>query len=753
MRKSKRLLSLSLYKEGLRQLLPVGLLFGILGVGLSSAQIVAGITGHGGAKLVLRDLTPSALTMFFFVAALAFISVLYLFNFLNKRGSVDFYHALPASRLTLYLSFAASILTWVWGVGIAALSLIVAVALIGGVPLTLGMVLMSYGLLLSASLFVVGAALVAVSITGTWFSSAVVTGLIVFTPYLVMKSFMQAVLSRVPGIPIEFADTIGGVSLHNTFFLLLVQRSVGVSHYAAASFIASIVVTFIWSFILVAAGAWLFRRRKSEMAGGSAPSKSFQLAYRVALSIFVVTFIMSTFITLGTQAISFDGLAASASLSSSLSALVVPLVVSLLVFLAFELITTRKPSRLLRALPSFGLVLAFIAAFFGAVALYTAYEKRAIPAATSQITSVRIMSSNYTFNSGAPRGYDTLFLGGIAPQANSYNQLLTQNITVKNPAVLRATANKLQELFRVQDSNDNTTTMLIEVRTRAGRTLYRVITVTLDTHSDAFWRAMVDTPEVKEALLALPKPDVQTTFESSAFMLSSSSGLPKPLQTSYDEQQRAFRKLYDIFYNEYQKLSPEEQYQFTNALVGAGSSAASKETTTIADFTRGGDIQIDGKLGNRPYENFYAFTSPEASTYQWKLTGRSVAGILDESPSCVHIDGIDLYTPAALRGMQWGASGSAVAAPFWSVESQWFVFSGQQDDTASSAVQTISNAKMQQAAAIIHPALLRDFDLNAPVYAQVFVGVYDTKGSLHTHAPLIVPLTAQEAAALRGLTK
>lgn len=41
------------------------------------------------------------------------VMMLYLFSFLNKRNSSDFYHSLPNTRLSLFFSFFAAVMTWV----------------------------------------------------------------------------------------------------------------------------------------------------------------------------------------------------------------------------------------------------------------------------------------------------------------------------------------------------------------------------------------------------------------------------------------------------------------------------------------------------------------------------------------------------------------------------------------------------------------------------------------------------------------
>jgi len=750
MKSSKRLLSPSLYKEGLRQLLPAGLLFGLLSIGLSLAQVIfiaIDDANYGGLKLALSDLTGPALVILVVAVAFAFIAVFYLFNFLNKRGSADFYHALPASRPTLYFSFSAAILTWVWGAGLLALLLIVTAALISGISLTFALIVTSFGLFLSTTLFALGASLLAISITGTLFSNLVVTVLIVSVPYFITSCFVNGVAALVPSIPVEFIGMIGNVSLHNTFFMLAEPLlSGGSASGPAAAVPASIIATLVWSVALMGAGAWFFRRRKSEMAGTSASSKGFRLVYRVTLAVLVTVIGIRTFIGASTNDTKGLTVALSSVPARFLQPMATTILIALVAFLVLEFVMTRRWLRLLSVLPSFALVLAFVAVLFGAIFLYSAYENRFAPVA-SQIASVRLLSSNYGDEQATASLTPSLFFPD--DQQISYNQLRLQQLTIKDPTLLRATADKLREPLNADtlyDSSHGAVPMLIEVRTKTGRVSHRLISVRTGAQSDSFNQALLDAPEVAHALLALPRPNAQTQFDGNMFPMSTAMG---PAFVSFGEQQRANRKLFDIFSAEYQNLSPEKQGQIQS---GVTQLVTSTETTTIADFTRGGFIQVSGMLNMRGFTNTYTFITPKASEYQWQQNCLDLRRALDAPGSKVHVDAVSLYMPPGLRnalamdGTSDGTSdGVTMIGSFWAVKSQRHI-----DEFSA---PKISEAAMQRATAIIQPALSRRFMLDAPYYAQISYAYYPAADEANNQATLTVSLTAQEAAALQALTK
>ncbi|MCL2332709.1 MAG: hypothetical protein FWC54_04390 [Actinomycetia bacterium] len=771
MKNPTHLLSLKLYKEGLRQLRFKGLLGGGLILAIPLVALVMTITVAQGKQAPLAQSASDATTtasfwLFAAIVAVFLLSLLFtysLFSFLNKRDGSDFYHALSAPRQTLYLSFSAAVLTWTWGIGLAAIALTVAGRLITGAPLAPATVLLSVGLFLSASLFVVAVALLALSITGTLFSNLSVSILVMLTPYLVARYFTQAVVKLVPNIPDGFVGLAGGASLHNTFFLLLEQlllpdRSV----HGLTSVLASIVATFVWALVLIGAGAWFFKCRASESAGTGVPAKGLRLVYWVVLGICVVFLALN--VPVGAHnseiVVSADGSLSlvrgslsGVSIAPLLRSLVVPFALALVVVLIFELFTARRLRRLLLALPSFGLVLAFTAAFFGLVFLYSSYEGRFAPAA-DQIASVRLLSS-----------MDGAGLAGLMPEnmfsplnQGSYNQLLLQRVTIKDPALLQATADKLREPFVGGSITDTSAQMLVEIHTKSGRSAYRLIDVRLGLKPDEFNRALYDVPEVMDALLALPKPDASLQVSSNMFVLStnfltSSGGTP--------EQKRASHELYALFYADYQALNPAQQYQVLYGPNTKDQLKTSSETTIVADFTQGGSIQVEGVFAAHSYCNYYTVLTPKASEFYWKMTCSDLLENLDQKSPQVRLCQISLYAPQNLRNSLSAAEGASEdTAQGSSSDSFWLLMSkkyASMSEPGGSGVNLISETEMQKTVTpIIRPALSRDFDIDAPCFAVLTYGVYsgtEATGIGLSAADITIPLTTQEAAALQALTQ
>jgi len=767
MKSQKNSPSLGLYKEGLLQLRFMGLLSGGLIILVTAALaavtlILTRSLDQGALGGVASVVDPTSLVSLAELAVwlLPFLFILRLFNFLNKRNRSDFYHALPASRLELYFSLLAAALTWLWGIGLVVVALAVGASLIAGAAFTFATVISALGLFLTASLFAAAATLVAASVTGTRFSNLVVTALIVLLPHLIASFFVQAIGATVPNLPVSYIGLIGGVSVQNTFFMLSPAFAFfGTASAGPVSNGASIAVTFVWSAVLIALAAWFFVRRPSEAAGKSAPSRSLQLLYRVAVGVLVVALGMSAILGLSSGVGSglmldgpvTDGVTTSLSAAFQIGSIVTLFVITLIVFLVFELITTRKWQRVLRALPSFGIVIVFALAFYGGIWAYSSYEKNFKPQA-NQIVSVRLLSTEYGMDGYPNEGLMSGILDGsfVNVDQSTYNQLLLQKVNITDSSFLQATADKLQEYFPPDaaygGTDENHSAMLLEIRLKSGRTAFRLVNVRTGTKPDAFNRAIFSTPDLTHALLALPPLDKYAKLSSGAFMAANGSPASSPISAA--EQDRRARKLYTFFESEYWKLSPAEQYQILYGDVSGNPPAPSADATTVATFTGGSYLDFSGVLGTKTFFNSYYLITPQASETSWEMTRSELTKLLAKDPAGSAgsgVDELDLYIPQVVRAMYSSEEADANIStdPFWSV------YSGSDGGSGASALE-LSNAEMNKAVRIIRPALSRSFALDAPYYVQVS---YSWFKNADTSNCLIVPLTAQEAAALQALTK
>ena len=117
--KQKKLFSIKLYIEGLRQLRVLGMLgliinalIGIIipmGYYLSMEEEYNALNSFSKLNCVI---TETHCYFFLFVFVFSPLMVLSLFHFLNKREDCDFYHSIPQTRGCLYVSYSAAMVTW-----------------------------------------------------------------------------------------------------------------------------------------------------------------------------------------------------------------------------------------------------------------------------------------------------------------------------------------------------------------------------------------------------------------------------------------------------------------------------------------------------------------------------------------------------------------------------------------------------------------------------------------------------------------
>ena len=118
----KRFFDVGLYLDGLRQLRIIGVMMFVIleleAILMPLGQYINILQRQGNGDLFyagigvvnFSGMHPLLLLSF---TVFAPVMVLYLFSFLNKRSSSDFYHALPNTRVSLFFSFFAAVITWV----------------------------------------------------------------------------------------------------------------------------------------------------------------------------------------------------------------------------------------------------------------------------------------------------------------------------------------------------------------------------------------------------------------------------------------------------------------------------------------------------------------------------------------------------------------------------------------------------------------------------------------------------------------
>ena len=385
--------SFRLYREGLRQLRLIGIM-GMVILSLEAILIPVGrivsirqmeryAEGSYMSKELVNFLEMHPLLVLCF-CVLAPLMVLYLFHFLNKRNASDFYHAIPETRLCLFISFFAAVVTWILAIIVVTSFISVAIFLCFPVYFSVNLtsVLVMCLNVFAGSLLVAASVAIAMCVTGTVFTNVIVSLMIIFIPRLLILMLINSVTANLPLVSstdfIPLLDAQYNVPVGTVLFMM--------GDAGALTQWQSGVYTLVLALVYGVCAALLFRVRRSEAAGQSAPNRVLQAVYRLVLSMVVCS--------IACYSIFEDSISRSqyAGYHRSFYEYLVLYVIALVVFFLYELITTRKWSNLVRSLPSLlVLVLLNVALIGGMTGLYR--SALSFSPAANDISAVRILSN------------------------------------------------------------------------------------------------------------------------------------------------------------------------------------------------------------------------------------------------------------------------------------------------------------------------------------------------------------------------
>ncbi|MBQ9413873.1 MAG: hypothetical protein IJU16_01960 [Clostridia bacterium] len=305
------------------------------------------------------------------------------FRFLMTRSASDFHHGLPQTRPCLFLSFAAAAAAMY-----TAVVSLVAVAGPAFLALRYGIselpiadtLSWTFGLWLGGLATMMAAAL-AMALSGRVFSAICAWVMIAFVPRLLLAVLVNGTLQVASVIP---ADQLGWfLGLPNIVTFGNPANSLGVEWIYTAAL------------VLLYGGLALFAfcRRPSEAAGQSAASRGMQTVYRLVVGF---VFCLPAIYSLYTM---FTGVAEYGMLfgEAGVVEVVMYYVTALMAYFLFELITTRKPKNLLRAMPWLGVLVALNVVVIAGMTAFTnmAWSYHPEASEVQEITVVSVKPYDY----------------------------------------------------------------------------------------------------------------------------------------------------------------------------------------------------------------------------------------------------------------------------------------------------------------------------------------------------------------------
>ncbi len=477
-----------LYLDALRQLRFIGL-SGALLLCLEAVIIPIGILisnrrseSYGSAFVQSVDGMSMHPLLILTYCVMAPLMMLYLFQFLNKRAASDFYHAIPNSRVSLFFSFFAAVMTWLAAAAVVSTLLSLAGFLLLGPAVAVN----GFSLLIllfnsmAACLFVCGAVAVAMCVTGTLFTNVTVSLLIIFMPRLLLAVFCSTLQEMLPMISsLYFIPPLD--SQYNVVTNLLFGAFNGNAD-LSFTFLGGGIYTLSIGALYTGLASWLFYRRKSETAGKAAPNRALQTLYRLLVSMLVCLFpcVFIASAILNREAL--DG--------ESLFTYAVFYLGAVLVYFLYELFTTRKWRNLLRAVPALGILLLMNAAFTGG-----------------------IVAAYYSTLDIRPQAGDMEAVRFINRSDNDYFSIKTSTVKIRDPAMQEIVAQRLNYTLELaKDSpqayydaqNDLSMTAQQVAVYLPGRTLYRNLLFSSRDLNDIAG-ILGENPTYREAYQSLPE--------------------------------------------------------------------------------------------------------------------------------------------------------------------------------------------------------------------------------------------------------
>lgn len=378
MKKNKNFFSKNLYLEGLRQLKVVGILGMIITLILA---VIIPIGNYLSAKSNYRSYVNNNIAgqftkyainavdyhIYYLLFILVFgpLMVIVLFRFLNRREDCDFYHALPHTRHCLFLSFFASVITWLAAqiflatVVSAVLYQIFSSYLVLEVPRLLCFAVN----ILAASLLVAAALLLACSLSGNTITGLIVFLILFFTPRIFMTIYQSLMSSELDYL----ADSIHSIFYiqNNLFYNILQSLNSDSAKYILTTLGFPTICTLCMAVILSALAFVFFAKRKSEAAENSMNNKILQAVFRTIFTMLLCMIPISIlFSYYAERNILFSQYRYNDESVMVVFYTVISYIIVILGMFLYELLTTKNAKSALRSLKSIPLIAVLNAVIF-----------------------------------------------------------------------------------------------------------------------------------------------------------------------------------------------------------------------------------------------------------------------------------------------------------------------------------------------------------------------------------------------------
>ena len=556
-----------LYLDALKQLRLIGIM-GLVILTLEAIIIPIGLYLQVNPYCSTDFLKMHPLLLLCF-CVIAPLMTLYLFNFLNKRNSSDFYHAIPNTRISLFVSFMAAILTWLTAIIVISS----AVSVLGhqiyfmtgtfntvyNINFTSVFVMMFN--VWAGSILVAASVAIAMCVSGTVFTNVVVSGLLIFMPRLLILVFTGCLSGNLP--------VISGVSLFpplDSEYNVVTNLIFGVFEGGATrsvDFLPGGLYTLALGVVYLFAAAWLFHTRKSEAAGQSAPNRVLQCLYRLLIAMVVCLFACVPIVQ--------DILNGNTISNSEIFSYIVVYIIAVLAYFIYELVTTRRWKNLLRSIPALGILVLMNVTFIGSI-IGAYHSVLSFTPETEEIISVQLTSGS--------SGYGTKrFFSAKADEVRHESEEIRRIVSCQLKETVELVKN---QQYRSALRNENIQMQQVVIHTK-NRTMYRNILVA-SSDMQSLMEELSQNEQVRDIYMNLPPIQELSTI--------SIGPLPKA----------EVRQVYEMLREELKTIPFETWYAY---LHGISIRSDSKELSTEFTSFDGAAVNFSGMIGTKSFVEYF----------------------------------------------------------------------------------------------------------------------------------------------------
>ncbi len=581
--KNNVIFSKGLFKEGLRQMRTLGLIYTCIGI------LSAFFTAHSYFESTsdysyysIDEVAPLDGSMMFlgYIGIFIVVPVMFLsmFGYLNSRSASDFYHSIPQSRVSVAVSFTAAIAVWFLAGFIPDMIIEMAVGAICGLEILFSEILTFLLVMIVLFIQLTGIMLISVSLATRTMNQAVLSMIIAFLPRVMI--FILNVITE-NGAPVLFglSDTLGrfgDIDINMLFGGIFSSSSI-----VKTGDFSPIIYSLILGIIYCVLGVVCYVRRKSETATVAGANKFVQCAIRVMVAF---AFCLLPCLAFGVALISSaDDPYFAEELMEMIPVILVMYGLSLIAYFAYEAISMKKIKGVLTLKGTMGIGLVILLALnlafiitpaLGAkVALSAEINTKTVESVVFTDLNSIYIEDDFSVNYIEEITFNYKFTDDEIIDIVSYN--LSDNIrTIKNGGTLYGYSSKWKVVSVKFYMND-------------GRVLKRNVFIDKDDYKDLYLIMIAD-PGFLKSVREMPASD-------DVYYISVDTH-------DFDGGQRM--QIYESLRNELTAMSDAEYIEYLNY-----NSIYDSEVT----------LYIDAEINGKILSNHYRITSKTPKTQRLML--------------------------------------------------------------------------------------------------------------------------------------